>query len=1244
MPIQFVLGRAGSGKTTWCLDRIRERLLDDPAGPPMIILVPEQATFQAEYALVSTPGLRGMMRAQALSFRRLAWRVMQETGGAARLPMNDTGKKMLLHHIIHTHRSKLRMFHQSVDQMGFIEQLNELFSEWKRYCVDSEVLRDHVDRRITLAAGRTVGSTAGSSAGRSALLDDKLHDLRLVYDSFEDELSRKYLDGEDHLTLLAAKLSQSGFLAGAHVWVDGFNGFTPQEFAVIEQLMKACSEVTITLCLDREYSSLERPHDLDLFHPTARTMVRLQELADQARIERHPSVVLGGGALPRFASAPQLASLEAFLAHRSAPSPSALVGSPESASGSGITICEASNRRTEVEAAAREIVRLVRDEGYRWRDLTVRVREIEVYGDLLQAVFRLHRIPFFIDQKRSVLHHPLVEFIRSGVEAVANSWRYDAVFRCVKTEFLYPLYPDEAAEIGNREARRMMDRLENYVLAFGIHGSRWTDDRIWSRELNGSLEDIEAEDNDVNEGSERRKQEREEREQCRSWIVEPLSAFQQRMKAASTMAEMTEGLFLLLQDTRVPEKLEQWSRMAVESGDMSLAREHTQVWDSIVDLLDQLVEIIGEEKASLDLFANLLETGLTSLRLAQVPPALDQVLIGSVDRTRSAQMKRCFLLGVSDGVFPARIVEEGVLTEAEREKLLEQGLPMAEGSRRRLLDEQFILYSTLCTPSHHLWLSYALADEEGKKLLPSEVIRRINRKFPDCLKVAVQGEPSHNLDEERQLDYFAAPGSVVSYLSAQLRQWRSGETISPIWWEAYNWFAESAPWRQALERLRRALFYSNIEHSLRRETSLQLYGETLNASVSRMEMFAACPFSQFAAYGLQLQERRIYRLAAPDIGQLFHAALSVMARRFEREGIDWGTLDEEQIRVQAHAAVEELTPRLQNEILLSSGRYAQVSRKLTEIVAAAASMLGVHARRGEFRPIGLELDFGPGKLLPPLSFQLPNGVRMRLRGRIDRVDQAQGTAGLLLRIIDYKSSRKSLQLDELYYGLSLQLLAYLDVVLTHAKRWLGEPASPAGVLYFHVHNPLVSGKNALPADRVESERFKRFKMRGLLLADAETAGLMDDRLLSEFGHSQLVPVALKKDGQFYQNSSIASPAEWDMLRGHVRNELQYIGSRITEGDVGIAPYRLVGQTPCTFCSYRSVCQFDPQYDGNGYRQLPAMDKDEAWQAIAAEQAGGKRSRRYRAAVLDDRDSLPFREISVAAAETAAGEEKDDAPF
>jgi ATP-dependent helicase/nuclease subunit B len=815
------------------------------------------------------------------------------------------------------------------------------------------------------------------------------------------------------------------------------------------------------------------------------------------------------------------------------------------------------------------------------------------------------------------------------------------VLRCVKTEFLHPLYPDEAAEADNREARRMMDRLENYVLAFGIQGSRWLDDRIWLRDSNPSLEDFEGEAGDGNEASERRRQEREEREQCRNWIVEPLAGFQQRMKAASTMAEMAEGLFLLLQDTRVPEKLEQWSRMAMESGNMALAREHTQVWESIVDLLDQLVEIVGEEKASLDLFANLLETGLTSLRLAQVPPALDQVLIGSVDRTRSAQMKRCFLLGVNDGVFPARIVEEGVLTEAEREALLEQGLPMAEGSRRRLLDEQFILYSTLCTPSHHLWLSYALADEEGKKLLPSEVIRRIDRKLPDCRKIALQGEPSATMDEAKQLDYFAAPGSVVSYLALQLRQWRTGEAISPIWWEAYNWFAESPPWRQAMERLRRALFYSNIERPLNRKTSLLLYGETLSASVSRMEMFAACPFSQFAAYGLRLQERRVYRLAAPDIGQLFHAALSVMARCFEREGIEWGALDEPQIRAHAQAAVEGLTPRLQNEILLSSGRYVQISRKLTEIVAAAATMLGVHARRGAFRPIGLELDFGPGKPLPPLSFQLPNGVRMRLRGRIDRVDQAQGNAGLQLRIIDYKSSRKSLQLDELYYGLSLQLIAYLDVVLTHSKRWLGVQANPAGVLYFHVHNPLIASKNALPADRVESEKFKRFKMRGLLLADAETAGLMDDRLLSVFGHSQLVPVALKKDGQFYQNSSIASTAEWDLLRGHVREELQQIGSLITEGEVGIAPYRLNGQIPCTFCAYRSVCQFDPQYDGNGYRQLSAMGKDETWQAMAADQAGGRRRRRYRVAAAADDRTLPFSDSS---AETAAGEEEDDVPF
>jgi ATP-dependent helicase/nuclease subunit B len=364
-----------------------------------------------------------------------------------------------------------------------------------------------------------------------------------------------------------------------------------------------------------------------------------------------------------------------------------------------------------------------------------------------------------------------------------------------------------------------------------------------------------------------------------------------------------------------------------------------------------------------------------------------------------------------------------------------------------------------------------------------------------------------------------------------------------------------------------------------------------------MERFVACPFAQFVSHGLRLQERRIYRLEAPDIGQLYHAALNALVKDMQDEGVIWGLLTLEQLTDRVSFIIDRLTPRLQSEILLSSARYRYITYKLKNIIGRTAVMLAEHAKRGAFVPIELELGFGPGQTLPALSFQLNNGFAMDIIGRIDRVDRADGAQGALLRIIDYKSSQTSLNLSEVYHGLSLQMLTYLDVVITHAERWIGQKAIPAGVLYFHVHNPMIQSKNALQSDEADKELKKRFKTRGLVLAETEAIGLMDQELGKGSGRSAIIPVALKNDGSFYKNASVATREEWSLLQSHVRQTIRQIGTRITNGEVGVEPYRMGDKVACTFCNYKSICEFDPLFAGNGYRVLQPRSNEQVWQAL-----------------------------------------------
>ena len=465
MKLRFVLGRAGTGKTRHCLDEVRARLAEAPDGPPLILLVPEQATFTTEYALLGTPGVPGTMRAQALSFRRLAFRVMQETGGTALVPIGENGKNMLLFKLLHRHADRLRLFAGSAGQRGFVDKLNELLTEMKRYGVTPESLE-------TLAADAALASPDG-------LLERKLHDIRLLYAELESALAGRYLDAEDGLAYLARGFGASS-LAAAEIWVDGFHGFTPAEYAALETMIRCARSVTVTLTLDRPYGPGEQPPELDLFRPTAETYIRLRELAERSDVPVEPPFVLRPEPAPRWADSPMLAHLERHYGSRTPMAVPEDWFDPEHPR-CGVVIRAAANRRAEVDAAARDILRRVQEDGLRWRDIAVMVRNLADYADLIEQTFSDYGIPFFLDRKSVIPHHPLVEFIRSALETVTGGWRHDAVIRCIKTELLTG--PDSGID------RSDLDRLENYVLAAGIDGRRWLDPGSWRPLVRDPLED-----------------------------------------------------------------------------------------------------------------------------------------------------------------------------------------------------------------------------------------------------------------------------------------------------------------------------------------------------------------------------------------------------------------------------------------------------------------------------------------------------------------------------------------------------------------------------------------------------------------------------------------------------------------------------------------------------------------------------------------------------------------------------------
>lgn len=1122
--LRLIIGRAGSGKTHCCLEEMSALLKSSPEGRSLIMILPEHATFQVENKLASTLGIEGFTRAYVFGFRRLAHRILMETGGAVRPHITELGKRLVLNQLLHDHQQEFKMFHRVANQRNFAAILAGLIQEFKAYGISPELL-------------------VQAEQGLSGLpIGNKLHDLALIYQGFEKFLQGRYTDPEDYLTLLAEKISESDILYGSEVWIDGFTWFNPQEAGVVAKLLETATSVTVTLCLD---GKLEQQNATALFHRQWDTRRKLLDLARNMGVEIEEVVLTES---QRF-TAPLLRHIEKqFFA-----SPAVdWTGGVQ-----GLTVVEAANRRMEVEGMARDILSQCRDEGHRWRDIGILLRDTESYANIVETVLTDYDIPFFSDRKRHPFHHPLAELLRSSLDVVIDRWSYEPLFRCFKTD-LFGLPRDE------------VDRLENYVLEFGIRGTKWTNGQMWTFIRRFSL-DEDSELNEVEQGY------LQDINDIRLKVSTPLIVFEQQIKESATVQEMTIALYELLTGLTVPEKLEEWADNAEAAGDLEQAREHRQLWDSVVQLFEQLVEICGDQQMTLGDYSAMINEGLEGLKLSLIPPGLDYVTVSSMEQTSLENIPAIYVLGVNDGVLPMRGRGEGLLTDVERVQMIAFGLELAPGSQADSFAERFLVYTGLTRASAYLWMSYPLADEEGKGLSPSMLIKRL-RELTTAPLMSLPVEPLPGT--ERQ--YLAHAKSSISALVSVLRGYKRGQTVSEVWWDVYNWVRQQDRLERYMEQAVAGLFHYNQVERLPVHLASRLYPKNnkLRGSVTRFESFQACPFKHFAQYGLSLKERAVFRLQAPDWGQFLHAALKDFGDRMQAEGRDWGSVSPQECNDIVTEVVEKLAPKLQNEILLSSEQHKHLVGRLKRTVARSVRRLIEFDRVSEFKPMALEKSFGRGNdALPPLVYMLSDDIGLEIVGQIDRLDTAEHEGKKYMLVIDYKSGGAWLKLVDVYYGLRLQLLTYLLVARSAYEDYL-----PAGVLYYFLKNPSISELVRIDTNEITKKINDLLKMPGWVLAEPEVVRLLDSAIE---GYSEFLKIALKKDETFYSTSLpyVKTSEEFSLLLSHVEKKLVETARKIMAGEISISPYALEKRTPCEFCQYSAVCQFDSLLPENEYRRL-----------------------------------------------------------
>lgn len=1138
MGIRFIYGRAGSGKSTYCLNSIKNRL-NDNNGNRLIYLVPEQYTFQRETMLLKDVGEEGLLRAQVLSFKTMAQRVFEECGGRVHDRMRDAGKSMLIHKILQESEENLQYFNRISKEQGFTDIISDTITEFKKYNVTPSVLREGITK-----------------------IDDeelqwKLTDLANIFEKFDLSISENLVDTDDELTYLANKLNNCGLYDNAEIWIDEFTTFTPQQMEVIKVLAKKCKGVNIALCMD-EVISGDSSEVTDIFNPLKTTELRILNMMRDEHIGYEQPVNLNNNKNNRFKDNYELKHLEKYFFTYPFKSYKQDVNT--------IRLYKANNSYDEVENVAKEILRFVRDKGYRFRDISVVCRNIDDYEKIATVIFNEYDIPFFLDKKIDILSNPLIILILSSIEVMIRNWSYESVFKYLKSGLV-------------NIDRHEIDILENYVLANGIKGFKWTNELSISEEDNDEIDPIKV----------------------MIKVREPLLNLHSKIRGNKSVKAICTAIYEFLVELDCFNRIEEWISEFDENGMQGNVMEYQQVSEIVIDILDQAVDVIGEDLITINEFYKVLNAGFQNKEIGIIPIALDQVNIGDIARIKGRNVKVLFIVGVNDGILPAANKDEGILSDRDRDLLKENGIELSSSTRAKVFEEQYMVYTALTLASDYLMISYPMADFEGKSLRASIVIPRLKRIFPKL----IEESDLFNLKEKSdKYNKVTAPIPTFNELILALRRNYENEDVEDYWKDVYCWYKDKEEFYNKSGNILEGLKYSNDGEVVAREKLKKLYSikdGRLLFSVSRLENYAECPFSYFIKYGLKARDRKVYEFSAPDLGSFMHEILDEFTNKVKRERISWSELNSERCRSIVSDLIEKKLIEDSNSILNSSKKYKYFTNRFKRVIAKSVSVLAEQMRKGQFEIFSNEFQFGNLRDGAPIKLELPSGEEVYLTGRIDRIDSLDLHGNTYIRVIDYKSGSKKFDLNELYYGLQIQLLVYLDAILKNSEYILHTQAMPGAILYFKIDDPIIKSKSELQDEEIRKQILDKLKMNGLLLKDAELVKAMDNDMET---YSLVIPATFKKDGDFSSNSSVITEEQFNILREYVNFKMIELCEDMLSGKIRIEPCKNQRTSYCDYCDYSAICQFDTSIKDNKYKLVLKKDNKEIWNDMIEKVKGG----------------------------------------
>ena len=1003
---------------------------------------------------------------------------------------------MIIYDILKENKDKLKFLGKSNKNIDII---SNMITELKKHNITSDILENiNIEETYTRL---------------------KLEDVKLIYKKYNEKIEKSFIDENDSLTLVIDKISKSTIFDNSLVYIDDFIGFTPQEYMVFEQIIKKADSVSIAISMD-DLEKGEKEQDVFYFNKLfADKLIKICN-SNQIKVETihcENNYRLKCDELKFlenvFSSSNQIKLYDSECKN--------------------VSLFLANNAYSELEYVANEILKIVKENKYKYNQIAIISNSLENYNQEAKIIFEKYEIPIFIDEKKDLNQNILIKYILAILEIFSRNWSFDSIFNFVKLGML---------DISNED----IYIFENYCRKWGIRNYKWF------RNFNYEIQN----------------ENQEKAEKIRQFIIEPLEELKEEMSKDKTTKEITKILYEHLINNKISSILDKKLKLI---NDIGISNEYNTSYKILINVFDEIVNIFGNQKMTFEDYKELLQIGFSESELGKIPATQDQVVLGDSKRSRNSNIKVCFVIGINDGAFPLINKFEGYLNDKDREVLKEAGVELAKTSLETLYESNFEIYNILSMASQKLYLSYCSTDKKGDSIRPSILIKKIKRVLP-------------TLEEKSDIirkDYFITnkkatfDDSIVMY-----KKLLDGEKISDEWKKVLNYYLKTD--KEKLERILKGVNYTNKADIISIQNIEKLYGKKLKTSISRLEQYRKCPFAFHMKYGLKLKEKEELKIQSIETGTFMHEVIDNFFAILDERNLNVKQIDNDTIRKIVEEIIESYLEMSKYYIFSSTAKFKILTRKLRKVVLESIEYIVYTIRNSNFDIIGHEIEFGDNGKYDSIELELDNGKKIEVIGKIDRLDIGKLNDKTYVRIIDYKSSFKDMDIDinQVKAGLQIQLITYLDAV---SKK---ENFSPSGILYMSLKEYRTNKRN-LNLEEIKQEIRKKFRMNGIVLADVNVIKMMDTSIT---GTSDIIPVTLKQDGTISEyKSSTMNEQDFEELQKSVSDVIKQISNEILSGNIDIKPYSYKEQTGCNYCQYKSICMFNPNLKDNTYNLIKKVN-------------------------------------------------------